>query len=103
MYLSFLNISWAIGLSLGGLIGGWLYNHYGEKAMLAKRYLLEHYKISDISLHDSFTKLSEMMHIKGMALTQLLRETYFPDQIWIPFIALGILCSVGMYLVGRRK
>jgi MFS family permease len=103
MYLSFLNISWAIGLSLGGLIGGWLYNHYGEKAGLAKRYLLEHYKISDISLQDSFTKLSEIMQVKGLALTQFLRETYFPDQIWIPFIALGILCSVGMYLVGRRK
>jgi MFS family permease len=103
MYLSFLNISWAIGLSLGGLLGGWLYNHYGEKAGLAKRYLLEHYQISDISLQNSFTKLSEMMHIKGMALTNLLRETYFPEQIWIPFIALGILCSVGMYFFGRRR
>lgn len=103
MYLSFLNISWAIGLSTGGLIGGWLYNHSGEKAMLAKRYLSEHFQISNISLENSFSKLSEMMQMKGMEVTNILRSTYFPEQIWIPFIALGIICSVGIYFMGKRK
>lgn len=103
MYLSFLNISWAIGLSTGGLIGGWLYNHYGEKAMLAKRYLYEHFQIDNINLSNSFLKLTEKLNLKGIEVTNLLRTSYFPEQIWIPFIGLGIICSIGIYLMGKRK
>jgi prephenate dehydrogenase len=31
-----MNISWAIGLAGGGLIGGWLYKHHAEKHTLLK-------------------------------------------------------------------
>jgi len=103
IYLSFLNVSWAIGLSLGGIIGGWFYNHYGEKALLAQKYLAETYHQQGISLADSFSRLSELSNIRGIELANLLQKTYHPEIIWVPFIILGLASSLGLYLLSKKK
>ena len=102
IYLSFLNVSWAIGLSLGGIIGGWFYNHFGEKALLAQKYLAETYHHQGIALANSFVKLSELSNLKGIELANLLHQTYHPETIWIPFIVLGFVSSLGLYLLSKK-
>lgn len=102
IYLSFLNISWAIGLSSGGFIGGWLYNNFGEKALLAQKYLSENYNINNTELSSSFGKLSKLMNISENELTRLLRQEYYPEIVWIPFIILGIISAVLLFYFGSK-
>jgi MFS family permease len=98
-YLSYLNISWAIGLAGGGLLGGFLYNNYGEKAMLARKYLIEvlHYR-SNISVAESTSVLSNVLHKNQQEITYLIRDYFSPEIIWIPFIAIGLISSIGFFL-----
>ena len=39
LYLGYVNIPVGVGVFAGSWLAGWVYGHYGEKAMLALRYL----------------------------------------------------------------
>ncbi|MCY2989049.1 MAG: MFS transporter [Planctomycetota bacterium] len=41
LYLGYVNIPVGVGLYFGSLLGGYVYGHFGEKAVLALRYLAE--------------------------------------------------------------
>lgn len=103
-YLSYLNISWAIGLAGGGLIGGFLYNNYGEKATLAKKYLVDVLHLnSNIQLKEATNILSSTLHKSQYEITILLRDYFSPEMIWLPFIAIGLISSFGLFLFKENK
>ena len=102
MYMSYLNISLAIGLGGGSLLGGWLFKHYAEKATLAVNYLHAHYGIKNISSVDAFGKLSELTKMNVNDLSLLLWKEYQPWLVWLPFFAIGIISCVSLYFYSRK-
>lgn len=104
MYLSFLNISYMIGLAGGSLLGGHLYNNYGEKAGLATKYLQHHYNITS-NIAQSISKMQNIENIGILQVNCKLWNEYHPYNLWIPFIIIGMLSIIGLifYIVKFRK
>lgn len=102
-YLSYMNVSWAIGLAGSGYLGGWLYHTYSEKAMLAKRFLIEELKFSDkIDLKNSFTILQNHLNTDAIATTNLLYEKYNPQMIWYIFLGIGVVSTIGLIILSKK-
>ncbi len=103
-YLSFINLSWAIGLAGSGYLGGWLYHNYSEKAMLAKRYLIEELHInSKIDLQNSFSKLQQILNSDSQTITKMLYDHYHPQIIWYIFLFIGLISVVGLLLLSKNQ
>ena len=102
-YLSYLNIAFAIGLGGGALLGGYIYQHFGEKAGLSLKYLSSHYQITNLNLTQTFAKLQEMTGLNANQSTELLWNTYHPNIIWLPFVAIGLLSVFFLFLYSKKK
>jgi MFS family permease len=103
LYMSYLNIPLALGLGGGSLLGGYLYKHFAEKANLALLYLNEHYNnLQNISLTNSMNILQKATRLDSTSATQLLWNTYQPFKIWIPFLVIGIISSLGLLVYSRN-
>ena len=77
---------------------GQLYERYGEKAGLARRYLSEVLKVQELPDRSlAFARLTEMLGQTPAQVTQLLWDRYDPSQVWTPFAVAGILAAVAMY------
>lgn len=102
LYMSFLNISLAIGLGGGSLLGGWLYKHYAEKSSLAINYLHTHFGINNVNPTEAFDKLSEMAKLNPNDLSLMLWKEYQPWFVWLPFIGIGLISCVSLYFYSRK-
>jgi MFS family permease len=103
MYLSYLNISLAIGLGIGSLLGGFFYGRYGEKATMAIRYLQENYDLKGkIDPSQAMTLLCEKANVSMADATQILWDKYDPFIVWIPFAIIGLLSFLCMIIYGRK-
>ncbi len=102
-YLSFLNISWAFGLAGSGYLGGWLYHQYSEKAMLAKRYLIQELNYNDnITLKESFNTLKSYLNTDAITTTNILYKKYNPEIIWYIFLIIGIISIIGLIYLSKK-
>jgi MFS family permease len=103
MYLSYLNISLAIGLGIGSLLGGFFYGKYGEKATMAVKYLQDNYGMKgEIDPSKAMALLSEKANITMTEATKILWDKYDPYLVWIPFAIIGLLSFLGM-MIYRKK
>lgn len=103
-YLSYMNISWAFGLAGSGYLGGWLYHNYSEKAMLAKRYLIEELNFSGkIDLQNSFTTLQQTLNSDPLTVTKMLYDKYNPQLIWYVFLFIGLLSIMGLVYLSKKQ
>ncbi len=103
MYLSYLNISLAIGLGFGSLIGGFLYGRYGEKATLAANYLHTHFDIhTEIDPQNAMNIFCEKSGLSVIQATEFLWDHYDPYLLWLPFLLIGLSSFIGI-LVYQRK
>jgi len=103
-YLSYINLSWAIGLAGSGYLGGWLYHNYSEKAMLAKRYLIEElHNNSKIDLQNSFSKLQQILNSDSQTITKMLYDKYHPQIIWYIFLFIGLISVIGLLLLSKNQ
>ena len=117
LYLGYVNIPIAIGQGFGALIAGSLYGEYGEKAVLAQKYIAEHTdlgaasdwngevsslsKTLGIDRTESFAKLQEMVGIDAVEATTLLWNTYEPQVVWLPFAAVAVVSAVALAIFGQ--
>ncbi len=118
LYLGYVNIPVGLGVGAGSYLAGWVYGHFGEKATLALKYLLQKTQWGDgrdwngsistieqvagISRAEAFQKLQEILNIDGVEATRLLWETYHPQYfVWIPFAAIGVVAAVALYIFGQ--
>ena len=101
LYLGVMNISWAIGLAGGGLIGGWLYKHFAEKAYFAQL-LLKQKGIQNVPLTEAVHKAVEITGMNHIELTKYLWDTYNPHIIWYPFLVLSFMSVIGMYIYSKK-
>ena len=104
LYMSFLNLSMAIGLGGGSLLGGWLYKHYAEKASLAYNYLLTNFSdVKSVSVNNSFETLQIKTGLNAVDATNLLWNYYQPYKVWLPFLLIGIISVAGLILYKRKQ
>jgi MFS family permease len=119
LYLGYVNIQVGVGQALGAPLTAWLYANWGEKAMLAQRYLAEHDTellgrdvswngdpstlpdVTGVSREEAFTTLCERLNQDGATVTELLWNTYDPWVVWLPIAAIGVTSVVGLYLFAR--
>ncbi|MBN2506673.1 MAG: MFS transporter [Verrucomicrobia bacterium] len=117
LYLGYVNIPVGVGVFFGSWIAGLLYGRYGEKAVLALRYLAEKTPFGTgrpwdgdvaslplalgVERTDAMLKLQEVTGLDPAAATQLLWNTYAPHHVWIPFACVGVVAAAGLYVFGR--
>jgi hypothetical protein len=102
----------------GGLLAGYLYKHYGEKAVLALKYLATHTPFGqgrgwngDVSTLEAtlgvtrskaMEKLQEITGLDPVTATGMLWDTYSPHtHVWIPFAVIGVLSAICLWIFGR--
>ncbi len=103
-YMGFINLSLAIGLAGGSLIGGYLYKHFGEKSGLAIRYLQEKYSLVDgVDHSNSISKLSELSGLSISDVTDLLWNTYNPQYLWLVFIGIGFISAILLWIYSNKS
>jgi len=110
MYLGYINATNGIGWTLGSLIAGDLYQHKGDKVVLARRYLVEQLGQQQETVA-ALPKTEVLPHLASAAdlpieqLRPLLAHTYNPGQVWATFALIGIISMValiGFDLITRK-
>ena len=118
LYLGYVNIPVGIGGGFGAMLAGWLYGQYGEKAILALKYIAQHTsylgeavwdgKVSslestlDIPRTEAFQKLVEITGMDPVAATQMLWDMYNPQyHVWIPFAGIGFLAIISLIIFSQ--
>jgi proton-dependent oligopeptide transporter, POT family len=117
LYLGYVNIPVGVGTFFGSWMAGEIYGRYGEKAMLALRYLAEktdwgiakHWDGNFASIEstlgvkrsEAMQKLQEVTGMDPVAATQTLWNTYSPHYVWIPFAVIGFLAALALWIFGR--
>ncbi len=117
LYLGYVNIPVGVGVYFGSTIAGYVYGQFGEKAVLALRYIAEHTPFGQgkgwdgniatleatlgLKRAGAMAKLQELTGLDAVDATQLLWNTYDPHYIWIPFALVGAVAAVGLWIFGR--
>jgi MFS family permease len=118
LYLGYVNIPVGIGQALGAHLSGWLYARWGEKAVLAQRYLAEHPDLlgrdvswdgdpltlaeaTGVPRDQAYAFLVERLGRDGASVTQLLWDTYHPWVVWLPIAGIGIASIAGLWGFAR--
>ena len=116
LYLGYVNIPVGVGVFAGSKIAGYVYGHYGEKAVLAQRWLAEntlpagqwdgHVATLDATLGIPRTAaMAEVSRVTGLdriAATEMLWNTYDPQLwVWIPFALVGVVSALALFVFGR--
>ena len=99
-YMSYLNLSMAIGLGGGSLLGGFFYGRIAEKSSLALDYL--HKSNISYSGNSPFIYLSEKLGLTPAQTTELLWKNSDANMIWMPFLGIGVLSIIGL-IYFRKK
>jgi len=118
LYLGYVNIPVGVGVFAGSWIAGVVYGRYGEKAVLALRYLAEKTPFGQgkgwdgsvgtleatlgVRRTGAMAKLQEVTGLDPVAATQTLWETYHPQYIWIPFACIGVVAAISLYIFGQK-
>jgi len=119
LYLGYVNIPVGVGVYAGSKIAGYVYGHFGEKAVLALRYLAERTTWGQARAWDgnvasleaalginrtqAMDKLVELTGLNATDATRLLWDTYSPHlHVWLPFAIIGLLAAAALWAFGRR-
>ena len=118
LYLGYVNIPVGIGGFVGSKMAGYFYGHYGEKATLALKYLLQHTPFGEgkswdgsietleatagVTRTEAMIKLQEVTGMDAVEATQMLWETYDPQYwVWFPFAAIGIGAIIALVIFSQ--
>lgn len=118
LYLGYVNIPAGVGQALGATLSAWVYARWGEKAMLAQRYLAEHPSVlgrevdwngdplaltdaTGIAREDAFALLCTRLGQDGATVTRMLWDTYDPWVCWLPFAGVGVVSVVALLTFAR--
>ena len=101
-YLGYANLAWALGLSGGGIVGGFLYQGMAEKSTFAKKYLASEFGIIDATHSNAIELLCQQTNLLEVEVTYLLWNVYNPWIFWLPFLVIGILCSLGLFIFSKK-
>lgn len=110
LYMGYSNIPFAIGWAGGNAISGPLYDAYASRTELARRYLVEHFNMTEQAVRaiDNKHILDTLVNKMGAgadhyAATRVLWDAYNPWVIWVMLGAVGLLSLFGMVLFYLRS
>jgi len=98
------------------LLQGYFYGNFGEKAVLAQKYLAEHAPgggswdgklgsldaAAGVARTEAFVKLQQVTGLDAAAATTLLWDTYDPHlKVWLPFAAIGVVAIIALVFFAR--
>jgi MFS family permease len=118
LYLGYVNIPVGFGGFVGSILAGKIYNQWGEKAVLALKYIAQHTEYGKARVWDgsvaslesamgvprteAFVKLQELTGLDPVQATQLLWDTYNPQYyVWIPIAAIGVAAIIALAIFGQ--
>jgi len=118
LYLGYVNIPVGVGVYAGSKIAGYVYGHYGEKAVLALKYLAEKTpfgqgrgwngdvatleSVLGVKRTEAMAKLQEVTGLDPVSATRMLWDTYHVNaRVWIPFAVIGVLSAIALWIFGR--
>ncbi len=118
LYLGYVNIPVGVGVYAGSKIAGYVYGHYGEKAVLALRYLAERTPFGQgkgwdgdvtrleavlgVARTEAMAKLVEVTGMDAPTATRVLWDAYSPQlHVWIPFACVGVAAGLALWIFGR--
>jgi len=118
LYLGYVNIPVGLGGWIGSILQGYVYGNFGEKAVLAQKYLCEHTdflkgrtwdgevsslgQVTGVARTEAFLKLQEITGLDHAAATEILWTTYHPQyKVWIPFACIGVTAIVALVIFAR--
>ena len=118
LYLGYVNIPVGVGVYAGSKIAGHVYGHYGEKAVLALKYLAEKTPFGQgrswngdvatlesalgVKRTEAMAKLQEVTGLDPVSATRMLWDTnHVNAKVWIPFAVIGLLSAVALWIFGR--
>lgn len=120
LYLGYVNIPVGIGLFVGSKLAGYLYGNFGDKSVLAQKYLIEHTPfgadklpfwkggvgqlegVLGVPRTEAMAKLQEVLGIDNIAATRLLWDTYSPQyHVWLPFAAIGVAAIIALIIFNQ--
>ena len=104
MYLGFSQMSLAIGWTLEGKLGPWLYGVYGSKDTFAREYLAANGMAADavtaIPGGEAFQRLCAHLHQPDLAVTKMLYAAHNPAIVWNIMAVVGLVTSAGIWWYG---
>jgi proton-dependent oligopeptide transporter, POT family len=120
LYLGYVNIPVGIGGFTGSLLAGKLYGTFGDKAVLAQKYLMENTpfgadkvemwngKVASlggllgVERPEAMIKLQEVLGQNSTQVTQLLWDTYSPHtHVWYPLAAIGVFAIIALVIFSQ--
>jgi dipeptide/tripeptide permease len=118
LYLGYVNIPVGIGGLVGAKLQGYVYGNFGEKAVLAQKYLVEHTElfrnadwngkvatldaVTGVARTEAFVRLQEVTGMDAAQATQLLWDTYHPGRaVWFPFAGIGVAAIIALVVFAR--
>jgi dipeptide/tripeptide permease len=118
LYLGYVNIPVGIGGLVGSKLQGYFYGHFGEKAVLAQKYLAEHTEFLGgakwsgdigsldttlgVARTDAFVKMQEVTGLDAVQATEMLWNTYSPGtKVWLPFAGIGVAAIIALVVFAR--
>lgn len=104
MYLGFSQIPLAIGWTLEGKLGPWLYEHFASKDRFSREMLLDRgvsaSDVASIPQGEAFGRLVELLHQPPHDVTALLLQSHHPGVVWLIMGSIGALSAVGIAAYG---
>ena len=116
LYLGFVNIPVGVGGLVGSKLQGYFYGNFGEKAVLAQKYLAEHAPgaagwdgrlgsldaAAGVQRTEAFARLQQVTGMDAAQATTLLWNTYDPHlKVWLPFAAIGVAAIIALVFFAR--
>ena len=108
LYMGYVNFPVGIGWVAGSKLAGYLYQNFGDKVTLAKKYLMANFdytaaQVDAISKENVLPTLQGLLqHASPWETTTLLFNTYQPYHVWWILAAIGITSMFGMLYYNMR-
>jgi POT family proton-dependent oligopeptide transporter len=113
LYMGYSNMPFAIGWFFGNIFGGYWYEAFSSKEVLARRYLTEQLgaapdAIQDLSMEELLQRIADAVGGADATIAQaemLLWNTYDPWIVWVYLGLFGLAGTIGMtifYFVTRK-
>ena len=103
LYIGYSFIPNFIGNLIAGIIGGGVYQHFGDKVALAHRYAEEQGVDIPANLGQSeyLTALAEAKGMNVHELTHTLWDTYHPSNMGLIILAIGLTAAMALYIYDK--
>ena len=104
LYMGYVNFPVGIGWVTGSKLAAYLYQNFGDKITLAKKYLIANFAFTPeqadhLPKEKVVATLQELLgHTSPWETTTLLFNTYHPYKVWWVLAAIGLTSMVGMLI-----